>query len=270
MDKEVLVITDLTRMGGDRICLAGYTKDGRCIRPELPHGHFTESWLYRGSVAVVRPFAAIEFELERPNTCPPHTEDWLVRRGAAVARGQVEPQNRRAYLEGLLDADVASIFGAPIHNDYGRWVAAGGGTRSLGTVRVRVWDVVHERKDDRRNYRLVFTDSTGQRYKLAVTELAFRYFVDRARQAADGSGYTAAEHVSRMLRATEVVYLRIGLARRWQKFPDRCYLQVNGIYTFPDYLDGQCFADLVDQEKPGGRGQAAAGLDLEDLPFEDG
>jgi hypothetical protein len=24
-----------------------------------------------------------------------------------------------------------------------------------------------------------------------------------------------------------------------------CYLQVNGIYTFPDYLEGKCFADFL-------------------------
>jgi hypothetical protein len=262
MGKEVLVITDLTRMRGDRICLAGYTSDGRCIRPELQYGHFTESWLYHGNDAAVRPFAAIEFELQRPVPCPPHTENWLVRPGPAVARGQVETRNRRKCLEGTLDTSVASIFGAPIQNEYGRWIAAGEGSRSLGTVRVRVWDVLHERKvEDRWDYRLIFTDSTGQRYKLAVTDLAFRYFVDRARKLANGSAYTAAEQVSRMLRATDAVYLRIGLARGWQKFPDRCYLQVNGIYTFPDYLDDQCFADLVEHH------ETATERDLEDLPF---
>jgi len=36
------------------------------------------------------------------------------------------------------------------------------------------------------------------------------------------------------LRSSKV-YLRIGLARGWKEFPDRCYLQITGIYTFPDY-----------------------------------
>ena len=39
-------------------------------------------------------------------------------------------------------------------------------------------------------------------------------------------------------------FLRIGLARHWGKFPDRCYLQITGIYSFPDYLDGRTFADF--------------------------
>jgi hypothetical protein len=41
------------------------------------------------------------------------------------------------------------------------------------------------------------------------------------------------------------IYLRIGLSRGWQKYPDRCYLQVNGVFTFPDYLDGKTFLDYA-------------------------
>jgi hypothetical protein len=28
------------------------------------------------------------------------------------------------------------------------------------------------------------------------------------------------------------------------KYPDRCYLQVTGIYSFPDHLSGRIWADL--------------------------
>ena len=35
------------------------------------------------------------------------------------------------------------------------------------------------------------------------------------------------------------------LARGWQKFPERCYLQITGVYTFPDYLEGKIFTDFA-------------------------
>jgi len=38
------------------------------------------------------------------------------------------------------------------------------------------------------------------------------------------------------------VYLRLGLGRRFRGWH---YLQVNGIYTFPDYLQGRCYADFA-------------------------
>jgi hypothetical protein len=39
------------------------------------------------------------------------------------------------------------------------------------------------------------------------------------------------------------------------QFPDRCYLQVNGVYSDPDYLGGRCFADFREAH-PGTRGSA--------------
>jgi ATP-dependent DNA helicase RecQ len=42
-----------------------------------------------------------------------------------------------------------------------------------------------------------------------------------------------------------MVVLRIGLTRHWDAYPDRCFLQITGIHTFPDYLEGQTFADFA-------------------------
>jgi hypothetical protein len=47
------------------------------------------------------------------------------------------------------------------------------------------------------------------------------------------------------LTAADHLHLRIGLTRPWGERGDRCFLQVNGIYSFPDYLDGRSFADFA-------------------------
>src|SRR5207302_900027 len=113
-------------------------------------------------------------------------------------------------------------------------------------VRARIWDVIHEpNANGGWEYRLTFTDASEQRYKLSVTDLAFRYFLDREREAGRVSGHGFTESVTGVLKSTSEVYLRVGLARNWSKFPDRCYLQVNGVYSIPDYLGGRCFADLA-------------------------
>jgi hypothetical protein len=54
-----------------------------------------------------------------------------------------------------------------------------------------------------------------------------------------------AEVVTQVLSQRSAVFLRIGLSRGWDRHPDRCYLQVTGVYSFPDYLQGRCFADLA-------------------------
>ena len=35
-----------------------------------------------------------------------------------------------------------------------------------------------------------------------------------------------------------------GQKRKVRLNPDRCHLQITGVYSFPDYLDGKCFADF--------------------------
>jgi hypothetical protein len=79
-------------------------------------------------------------------------------------------------------------------------------------------------------------------FRLKITDLTWHYFCNSLRGQFASADPCAAEMV-RMLQDKHV-YLRIGLSRGWKKFPERCFLQLNGIYTFPDYLDGKTFADF--------------------------
>src|SRR5438270_8246993 len=167
MRTEVVTITDLTRMSGDRVCIAGYTSDLTCVRPELARGFFTESWLLQDSGDIVRPFAQVEFNLDRHIPDPPHTEDWVVAPGKPRVRGRLLPAEHINFLSTTASPDVESIFGAPVHHEWGMWVAAGEGHASLGTVNARIWDIFHEPKESGGwEYRLVFTDNAGKRYGL--------------------------------------------------------------------------------------------------------
>ena len=80
-------------------------------------------------------------------------------------------------------------------------------------------------------------------YQLTVTDLAWRYYNDYQREK--GSTLQEISSVLTSALKSSEVYLRIGLARGWEKFPDRCFVQITGVYTFPDYLNGQVFADLI-------------------------
>lgn len=251
--REIVTITDLTRMSGNLVCLAGCLPDGRWVRPLFRFGsrHPDEPWLYQGAGVAIRPFAAVEMRFfEQPaDLLPPHTEDWLVDR-AYARRHDLDPVERHELLSGSAAPSVDLAFGATVEGDgegWGRWVMAGGGERSLATVRVgAVRGVLFGvGPHGKREYRLRFEDETGAPFRLMVTDLAFRYRLD-ALVDRDGLSYPAAARALLDRLQTPDVFLRVGLARRWAKHPDRCYLQVNGVYPFPDYLDGRCFADFVD------------------------
>lgn len=249
--KKGLTITDLTRMHHDRVCIAGYTDDGTCIRPTFKSGHLTEDWLWLDDNVIVRPFAKVELDFTAPIPSEPHTEDWIVDPLYRVSSGVVSVEDRNALMDQILDLSVEEIFGARLHYRIwesfreGCWIAAGQGNRSLGTIKPRPTMKVFygQRPNGKWDYRISFVDRTGTGYNLPVVDLAFRSFIDLLRE---GDGLTpdeAADVLTLSLREYQV-YLRIGLARGWSDYPDRCYVQVTGVHSFPDYLDGLCFADF--------------------------
>jgi hypothetical protein len=240
-----LTITDLTRMSGNRVCIAGVTKDGRTIRPEFARGFITEDWLFEDGQVIVRPFAQVKLDLIENQPDPPHTEDWIVREDYKVQRRLLDQQEKLRLLNYVLDPDVSSIFGAEIHHGPGHFIYEGEGNRSIGTIHVRrVHGVRHNWNFERWNYRINFTDQSDTIYELSVTDLAFRYYLDHLRNHEGMSCEEISEQLSYYFQQGET-FLRVGLARpTWPPHPHCCFLQINGVYTFPDYLDGRCFADF--------------------------
>lgn len=244
--RAFVTITDLTRMQGDLVCVADYLRDGTCIRPLFRGRHVSESWLWLRDMVVIRPFAEVELELLEHRPDPPHTEDWWVNPTYYRLVRMLKPDKRLSILERLEDHSVQAIFGAQIHHDNGWFVKAGEGTRSLGTIKcVEIEKMAYtQRPDGRWDYRIAFIDAAGAQYRLAVTDLAFRYYLDYMRLHRGVNAQQAAQDLTALLKDAEL-FLRIGLARGWDKYPDRCHLQITGVYSFPDYLEGKCFADFL-------------------------
>ena len=125
----------------------------------------------------------------------------------------------------------------------------GEGTRSLGTIEPAcIAGVTFAPKPwwGKWEYRLAFADATGRAYNLAVTDLAYRSFLDYLRDVEELEPFRVARHLLATLREAEHVFLQVGLARGWHDDePRRCHLQINGVYAFPDYLEGRCFADIA-------------------------
>lgn len=237
-----VTITDVTRMSDERVCVAAVNSSGISIRPEFPYSGIPETWLYQNHIPIIRPFARIDLNLLENRPDPPHTEDWFINPSEVQFLGLLDPKERESFLNQISDASVEDIFGTPIIHDNGFFVKAGTGNRSLGTVEVDVVRFHHACYDGKWDYRLTFSDKNRKEYKLGVTDLTMRYFINWLRENQKMDCQDISVKVTESLFTT--CYLRIGLARRWSKFPDRCYLQVNSIFSFPDLYDGKCFADF--------------------------
>ena len=243
--KTLLAITDLTRMQRGAVCIAGQDPAGNTIRPVLPPPGISERMARNGDKALIFPFAAVEFELLKHTPKPPHTEDHLFDAKSIALKGVLKEEQKRRVLEKSLFADVAAIFEQPIQHSPGHSVADGIGPRSVGTVRPKtVHQIFYEQGEDNAwNYRLGLYDPSDTYYRLKITDLTWNYYCN-SRRSAERDPAAIADELTQLLKHT-TVYLRIGLSRGWAKFPDRCFLQVNGVYTFPDYLQGKTFAEFA-------------------------
>lgn len=238
-----LVVTDITRMDGDRVCVAGFLpdEDNRVVRPVCARGGPREPWLLPASEARVIPFAVLDLNVAkapRPLVAP-HTEDRVVPTTGHRLVGTLSPWEQIAWLESSLSPSLRDVFGATVRADpegqWGRYVQVGEGERSLGTIKsgeILAVRYAHYPERGRWDYRLRFRDATGEEFQLAVVDLAFRRRLDDMRHSGFLPDRVAAETLAELRR--QAVYLRVGLARGWEKHPDRCYLQVTGVYGYPE------------------------------------
>jgi ATP-dependent DNA helicase RecQ len=243
--RKPLVITDLTRMQHGRVCVAGYDADLHCIRPTLPPSGILEIGLCKDGNPIIFPAAEVECDFDRPAPDPPHTEDVpYIGASARFIRRLPEPEWHE-LLQTTISAHVQALFGQPIHAGPGHYVLAGQGSRSLGTIVPRAITGVayKQRAENTWDYHLGFDDAHGAHYQLQVTDLAWRYFLDRRRVEGDAPQQIAADLAAQL--QSRAVFLRIGLSRHWAAHPGKCFLQITGVHTFPDYLEGRTFADLA-------------------------
>jgi hypothetical protein len=234
-----MIVTDVTRMDGDRVCVGGYLEDGTAVRPVAGRIGPNEQWLRSARDGRVAPFTVLELQVNRApkRLTEPHTEDRTIPLKGHRVLSMLSDEDRQALLDRTASPSVRSIFGAEIHADpagqWGRYVRTGEGTRSLGTIRVdHVQAVRYHHYPDRGrwDYQLRFRDGSHEEFQLAVVDLAFRARLDALGDSGLPADRAATEILAALQRQT--VYERIGLARGWDRHPDRCYFQITGVYGF--------------------------------------
>jgi hypothetical protein len=240
--KTALIITDITKMRGDRICVAGYLPNKTCIRP-VTEGGLNIDILRENGELIIQPFAIVEFDLQSASKyCKPHTEDLLMHSLHRVKCSMLNSSQSEGFLSSIDNINVESIFGAAIYSGPGYYVKEGEGDCSLGTIGSPSIERISHASPS--GYRISFKDRCGKNYDLKVTDLTFWKYLDSLIHQARFSPEEAFKILKEKFETAEV-YLRIGLARGdWAEFPGRCYLQITGVYSFPDYLEGLSLADF--------------------------
>lgn len=244
--RETIVISDLTQMpAGNQVCVAGISGNGECIRP-VCSGGFLKEYLYIANKLVIRPAARIEFDFTRTKVEPPHIEDKTFDPASIVSVGVCNITEWEDVLKSSAFARVEDIYEGFLQ-DFS-WVKPGAETRSVATLLAPSnLNIQLPQWEQKLRYRLSFKDSTGHVFDRSVSDLAFQELCYRRIKKDKESSLTVSNELTGLLSKADRVYIRLGLARPWiqpRSTEPRCYLQVTGIYTFPDYLQGKTFADF--------------------------
>ncbi len=239
--KKTLVITDVTQMPApDEVCVVGIDTEGRCIRP-ICEGGFSKQYLYDIKHRVIlRHGARVEFDLYPVDIRPPHIEDMRFEPASIVGKGLCSVSEWEHALKITSYKIVEDIFSGYLKER--GWVMPGSQTRSIATLSgARIIDV--ELTSNSVKPRIIFTDSSGYEFNRPASDLNLweRCFSLVKRQGRNL--LEVKKELLSILKDVDRLYLRLGLARPWDQ-DQKCWLQITGVYTFPDYLKGKCFADF--------------------------
>lgn len=224
-----VIVTDLTRFNTpEKLCTAVIdVNTGECFRP-MPY-------LLSASCAKLNmhPGAILEGNFNLiPGSGNPHVED--AHYDNLRYLGPASSDEFRKILEMTTFPSISSGFGMEFmpnqkHIPIGTVVQ-----RSIVTIRISPNSIdIHEDRYKPGKIKASFLDSTGfsLRY-LSITDRGFFDYASRHQQ--DGKIY----EVNKFLQSQEELYLRVGVGRQWKVGErDGYWLQVNGIYTFPNFLD---------------------------------
>lgn len=220
-DLQVL-ITEVTRMTGGKVCVAGLDiATGKLVRPLKPDGSNWEEaeWVETDYLRVGNIVGLTPASPSASTHFPHATEDFRCSYVTSLAVA-TPTQLYQACVE-TADHDIDTLFAN--QSIGGKYVIDGTKCRSLGCVMVDAADL--RLSEFYEKVQVSWQDSARNWHNLRVTEVGIR-----TPDAAVGLRLLRA----RLLHVTGDVALRLGLARGWDgndaNFdPKRCYLQLNGL-----------------------------------------
>ncbi len=226
------IVTDLTRFkkGNPNACLAGIEpKTNQCVRP-YPYLSMAE---YQKLDVV--PGVILRWDLKSPAVIKkPHVEDMGYEK-KPTPKGPCSAKAFEGVLTATLQRSIKKGFDDKVPINSKVIPADDPPGRSIITLKVNPKQIKIVRdKFDKEKIKFHFDDADGTHYPfLPITDLGF-YNLAIARQSEPN--YT--DQINEFIWGQKQVFLRIGLSRSYAHEDGRSgyWIQVNGIYTFPEYL----------------------------------
>ena len=223
------IVTDLTRFSNPEIvCSAVIDMDtGQCLRP-MP---YLKSDIVQN--LNMHPGAILDGNITlKRDVHNPHIEDASYSDLKYI--GPASTADFKSILDRTLSPSVSSGFGVQFEAGQKHIPVGQQAVCSIITIQVSPSELrIHEDQFKPGKIKATLTDNSGHSYRyLSITDRGFFDYAQKHQN--DGKLF----ELQRFLRSQEEIYLRIGVSRQFQTGDrDGYWLQVNGIYTFPNFLE---------------------------------
>jgi len=226
-----IVVTDLTKFHKKVwLCLAGVNpKNYECIRP-LPY--LQCNYCLQNQIL---PGARLTGSFKNTGSEAPHCEDRDCHN--LINIGACNYEEFYSLLTETLSHSLEAGFGVKLESGQKHIGCECSPEKSIITIEVEPNELTIV-KDQYKPGRIkgIFEDEDGNEFKfISITDYCFCEFAERT-QTDEG----VIRNLNEFLSSQEKIYLRIGLTRRHQSQDGRdgFWIQINGIYSFPDIYDG--------------------------------
>lgn len=223
-----IIITDLTRFANQNIvCIAGINPTtNECIRP-MPY--LSTSECHRLNIL---PGAILSGKFTQIPCTDPHTEDRNYQ-GRLRFKGPCSAEAFSTVLKASESPNTEEGFSVEIPHGQKYIPDTTPPQKSIITLSVEPCEfriVPDSYKPGK--IKVIFSDKSGREFRyLAITDLGFYSYAESNR----GDDFS---NLNSFIHSQSEIYVRLGLGRVY-KSPDGrngFWMQVNGIYTFPEYL----------------------------------
>lgn len=233
MDKLIkmdVVILAVTKMQGDRVCIAGIDENNQWVRPvkEYPnHSETSDIFNKMTNQIIYEVFNIVDIPLIKKESETPHSEDYVldVNKDPKVI-GTISPQERESFLVKHCENTFLKGSSEPINK------LLEGSNRSLILVGpVNIHYIVLEKDKTPRIKFEIAGDYQSER-TVPCTDLKFRALGKRILKDTNSQRIVLNSIQLADRIGTDKIFLGLGLTR---KYHGEFHTMVIGVYTIPDY-----------------------------------
>ena len=225
-----IIVTDLTRFSReDIVCIAGIDiESGECVRPlpYLPISECKRLNILPGAILSGKFRPAQNIEL-------PHSEDMHYEDLKFL--GSCQDTEFKRILSISCSQSIEQGFGVNLDNFQKHIPTESKPSKSIITISVKPSQLeIVQDGFDKTKIKINFSDKDYKNYRfLAITDYGFYHYAQNHYQIT--ANY---DEINNVIKQQEEIFLRIGLTRFYknQAGNQGFWLQVNGIYSFPDYF----------------------------------